>query len=283
MQSLITFAALKADGRVLTWGNPRNGGDSSKVQRQLEDVQSLGKKLGSRFCLRRHPGESVAHAVDKLLQSFEKRRGGVLLSLDYVKCFDMVDPQLGIMCLRHFGCPNEILFALRQVWDQNRWLCFRRDCLPNPVHVTTSIPQGDAISPLTLLALLTGLTGRVLQERTEPHTLATFLDDRNLVAKTPEDAAKLWKTWKELSPRVGLQENDAKVQVVPRAADFKPRLLQAGFSENQIADSARVLGVDITARLNATHRPTKETRIQETHARLERIGLLPVSADVKPP
>ena len=95
------------------------------------------------------------------------------------------------------------------------------------------------------------------------------------------DAAKLWKTWKELSPRVGLQENDAKVQVVPRAADFKPRLLQAGFSENQIADSARVLGVDITARLNATHRPTKETRIQETHARLERIGLLPVSADVK--
>ena len=226
-------------------------------------------------------GKSVAHAVDKLLQSFEKRRGGVLLSLDYAKCFDMVDPQLGIMCLRHFGCPNEILFALRQVWDQNRWLCFRRDCLPNPVHVTTSIPQGDAISPLTLLALLTGLTGRVLQERPEPHTLATFLDDRNLVAKTPEDAAKLWKTWKELSPRVGLQENDAKVQVVPRAADFKPRLLQAGFSENQIADSARVLGVDITARLNATHRPTKETRIQETHARLERIGLLPVSADVK--
>ena len=193
----------------------------------------------------------------------------------------MVDPELGLMCLRHFGCPNEILFALRQVWDQNRWLCFRRDCLPNPVHVTTSIPQGDTISPLTLLALLTGLTGRVLQERTEPHTLATFLDDRNLVAKTPEDAAKLWKTWKELSPRVGLQENDANVQVVPRAADFKPRLLQAGFSENQIADSARVLGVDITARLNATHRPTKETRIQETHARLERIGLLPVSADVK--
>ena len=167
------------------------------------------------------------------------------------------------------------------MWDQQRWLCFRRDCLPNPEHVTTSIPQGDAISPLTLLALLTGLTGRVLQERAEPHTLVTFLDDRNLVAKTPEDAAKLWKTWKELSPLVGLKENEAKVQVVPRAKDFKPRLLQAGFLESQMVDSARVLGVDITARLGAAHRPTKDMRIHEARARLERIGLLPVSVDFK--
>ena len=226
-------------------------------------------------------GKSVAHAVDKLLQDFEKRRGGVLLSLDYAKCFDMVNPELAIKCLRHLGCPDQIVFALAQVWDQQRWLCFRRDCLPNPEHVTTSIPQGDAISPLTLLALLTGLTGRVLQERAEPHTLVTFLDDRNLVAKTPEDAAKLWKTWKELSPLVGLKENEAKVQVVPRAKDFKPRLLQAGFLESQMVDSARVLGVDITARLGAAHRPTKDMRIHEARARLERIGLLPVSVDFK--
>ncbi|CAL1150457.1 unnamed protein product [Cladocopium goreaui] len=100
--------------------------------------------------------------------------------------------------------------------------------------VDTSIPQGDAISPLTLLAVLTGLTGRVLQARPEPHTLVTFLDDRNMVAKTPELAARLWDTWKQLSPKVGLKENEEKIQIVARQAAFKPRLIAAGFDETHI-------------------------------------------------
>ena len=226
-------------------------------------------------------GKSVAHAVDRLLQDFEKRQGGVLLSLDFSKCFDTVDPRIGIKCLEYLGCPKEILFALTSVWSQERWLCFRRDCLPQPVQVDTSIPQGDAISPLTLLAVLTGLTGRVLQARPEPHTLVTFLDDRNMVAKTPELAARLWDTWKQLSPKVGLKENEEKIQIVARQAAFKPRLIAAGFDETHIVQGARVLGVDFTARLGAAHKPSQDARLQDARLRVERIGLLPVTASLK--
>ena len=226
-------------------------------------------------------GKSVAHAVDRLLQDFEKRRGGVLLSLDFAKCFDTVDPKIGVNCLKFLGCPQEILLALTEVWQQERWLCFRRDCLPKPAQVNTSIPQGDAISPLTLLAVLTGLTGRVLQARPEPHTLVTFLDDRNMVAKTPELAGPLWNTWRQLSPRVGLKENDAKAQVVARQAVFKPRLIAAGFDEEHIAPGARVLGVDFTARLGAAHTPSQDARLQTARLRVDRVGALPVSACVK--
>ena len=59
-------------------------------------------------------GKSAAHAVDRLLQDFEKRQGSVLLSLDYVKCFDTADPQIGLKCLEYLGCPRESLFALTQ-------------------------------------------------------------------------------------------------------------------------------------------------------------------------
>ena len=31
-----------------------------------------------------------------------------------------------------------------------------------------------------------------------------------MVAKTPELAAQLWDTWKQLSPKVGLKENEEK-------------------------------------------------------------------------
>jgi alpha-tubulin suppressor-like RCC1 family protein len=35
------FAAILADGSVVTWGNPDNGGDCSAVQDQLRNVQQI--------------------------------------------------------------------------------------------------------------------------------------------------------------------------------------------------------------------------------------------------
>jgi alpha-tubulin suppressor-like RCC1 family protein len=35
------FAAILADGSVVTWGNPRSGGDSSAVQEELKNVQEI--------------------------------------------------------------------------------------------------------------------------------------------------------------------------------------------------------------------------------------------------
>ena len=41
LQYLPPFAALKADGSVVTWGHPRQGGDSSIVQSQLQNVRQI--------------------------------------------------------------------------------------------------------------------------------------------------------------------------------------------------------------------------------------------------
>ena len=226
-------------------------------------------------------GTGVSKAIDKLLQVFEKPEGGVLVTLDFAKCFDTINPLLGQKCLRFLGCPQQILSALDMVWNQRRWLCFQDECLPEPQLVSSSVPQGDAISPLTLLALMTGLTGKVLQHEQVPHTLVTYLDDRNFVVKQPEDAAQIWKTWTEMSGKVGLWENADKVKVVPRKGCFRNRLLASGFEESHIANSARVLGVDFTARLGAVDRPTQKQRLQEAGVRIARIDLLPLPADSK--
>eukprot|EP00435_Cladocopium_sp_Y103_P071626 s534_g38.t1 len=51
------------------------------------------------------PGKGVAEAIDLLWQEFEKpgRNSNILASLDFQKCFDTVDPQLGVLCLEHLG------------------------------------------------------------------------------------------------------------------------------------------------------------------------------------
>ena len=40
------FAALLADGSVVTWGDPEAGGDASSVQETLKEVGSEGKTCG---------------------------------------------------------------------------------------------------------------------------------------------------------------------------------------------------------------------------------------------
>ncbi|CAJ1457979.1 unnamed protein product, partial [Effrenium voratum] len=53
------FAALRADGQVVTWGDANFGGDSSEVRRQLWGVQLLQATRGA-FCALRSDGEVVA-------------------------------------------------------------------------------------------------------------------------------------------------------------------------------------------------------------------------------
>ena len=46
------FAAILADGSVLTWGDPHYGGDSSRGQDQLKNVQQIcGTKCAFKVCL----------------------------------------------------------------------------------------------------------------------------------------------------------------------------------------------------------------------------------------
>ena len=85
------------------------------------------------------------------------------------------------------------------IWQQFRWLTYNGECQPTPVSVNTSMPQGDAISPLTLLAVMTGVTRSVLAQEVVSFPLVTYLDDRNMIAETPEQTFRLWCTWQHVT------------------------------------------------------------------------------------
>ena len=224
-------------------------------------------------------GSGVAKAVDLLFQKFEK--GGILLSLDFQKCFDTINPALGLQCLRHFGCPQQMLRMLQEVWQQERWLTYNGEYLQAPVTVTSSLPQGDATSPLTMLALMTGLTNLVLAQDNTACTLETFLDDRNMIASNPKQAYHLWQIWKSKSQQVGLWENDNKTKVVPRRAVYRQQLINEGFSDRHVTTAARVLGIDFTARLGDSNRATQAERIKGALARLNRVAMMPINMRMK--
>ena len=226
-------------------------------------------------------GKGVAQAIDALLQQFEKPAGGILVSLDFQKAFDTVNPQLGLMCLKHLGMPEPMLVMLRQVWQQQRWLNFQGEFLSHPIQVSASLPQGDACSPLTLLALMTGLTKHIMHNEPQPFDMITYLDDRNFIARNVPQAIRLWQSWRRISAQLGLWEHNEKVKIVPRKASLRDALLNGGFAGSHLVSSTRVLGIDFAARLGSLDKPTQKQRLSETRSRLDRIQLLPISHQKK--
>ncbi len=127
---------------------------------------------------------SAAKAVDLFHQRYE-RRVYILLGLDFKKCFDCINPELGRKCFRHLGCPSAMLKMLILVWKTGgAHTMWSAACYP----CVSSLLQGDAASPLALSALLTARTSA------EPLQLVTYFHDRNMIASNPQQAFRLWHT-----------------------------------------------------------------------------------------
>lgn len=78
----------------------------------------------------------------------------------------------------------------------------------NAEAVSTSMPQGDPLSPLGLIVTLAEAVQSVSNAG---YTQSVFLDDRLLVAATVKQLLQGWRLWKSWSCRLGLVENDDKV------------------------------------------------------------------------
>eukprot|EP00435_Cladocopium_sp_Y103_P045010 s1459_g12.t2 len=59
------FALLKSCGSVVVWGNPERGGDATKVQSQLYDIQQISCSSGA-FCALRGDGHVVTWGAPDL-------------------------------------------------------------------------------------------------------------------------------------------------------------------------------------------------------------------------
>ena len=59
-----SFAAIRADGEIVTWGEPEAGGDCSKVQHRLRRVQKL-KGTAAAFAAVLEDGHLVTWGLDE--------------------------------------------------------------------------------------------------------------------------------------------------------------------------------------------------------------------------
>ena len=160
-------------------------------------------------------GRSAASAIAALEASFHGSDKSILISLDQQQCFDRVSPELALAHLTHAGFPNMWANLLAWVWkDQQRWIQTGRYSAQSPASVNSSLPQGCACAPLALVNLLVEATRDVQTLHTvcDPVTQTTFLDDRNAVTQSPQQAKRYLERWEHWCIKLGLLENRNKAE-----------------------------------------------------------------------
>ena len=94
----------------------------------------------------------IHHGLGKI--AGPQAQGAPVVSLDYAKCFDHVNPKLACDLLAVAGFPTSAVHMLRHTWEQTRYLELN-GCVQACGHrVSASLPQGDGLAPLALNVML---------------------------------------------------------------------------------------------------------------------------------
>ena len=230
------------------------------------------------------PERSVEDALAKFHTEFKQHSTSAVVSLDLAKCFDHVSAPLALKCLQKLGMPEPMIFACQHVWGQQiRFLQYRGCTSVTPSQVSNSLPQGDALSVIALLAILSMPTldlRRRAEQDGEHVSMITFIDDRSFLTHNADFAMTMINRWMCWSSDLGLVENHHKICLVAQTAAAKATMLANGAQENWFVPSARILGVDFEYS-RSPGLATAIARVNETLCRIKKASFLNVKAKLK--
>ena len=208
----------------------------------------------ARLPIRGYPGRHLHQALAQMSMAFEA--GQPMISLDYAKCFDHVSPPVVLAVMQKAGMPSALIELLRHAWRQERVLEFQGYARNGVVEVTSSLPQGDSLSPLALNILLAAACFHIQHEVGSNYSSSVFLDDRTIAAapRTLLRVIDLWNSWSET---FGLVENNRKRAAVGRCARQLDILRRHGWAQ-YIKDQVRVLGASFCAASHTTSACTEQ-------------------------
>jgi hypothetical protein len=208
---------------------------------------------------------------------------------DLSLAFDRMHPALAVRCFEHYGLPACVVRLLRVVWEsQTHLLQLAGETLLGWRPTGTSLPHGDPWSPLALTAALAGalrdIRASEVQEGApqeaaglqaqEAHCL--YIDDRSWAARDPTRCVEIGRQWSVWAGRLGLLENEKKLQFLGPMAEARRELLKAGAPKGTVAGSLAVFGAVLRGVKPVGTRPKEAERLAKASRLALRCSLLPL-------
>ena len=244
--------------------------------------------------------EGAEEASAALLDAFQEM--GLLATLDYSQCYDLMDPATTLGLMRKAGFPVGLVRVLEKVWcHQKRWVSWDNYVHPEPLEVRAATPQGDPWGPFSLNLWM--VIGRkavedkiVRAEMTEEpendgwqvvrrrlrkkKKEKIYMDDRTWAEKSAKGIFRSVDAWQEWSTEVGLKENPTKIQLMAKNQRYKDELVAeatARGKEKAVTDELEALGVTAVKSTGRKIAKKEAKRVQEAKETIQQIRTLPLS------
>ena len=112
------------------------------------------------------------------------------------------------------GMDYDVCATLQKMSGDNRtkhrWIMLGKTMSQSPVAVTTSLPQGDGLSPLAMNAMLSAAIGAIPPHLRRGERQCIFLDGRTVCTKTLNRAKELQELWATVGESLGFKEDPAE-------------------------------------------------------------------------
>jgi hypothetical protein len=173
--------------------------------------------------------------------------------VDFTKCFDRVNRSIAVEACAAAGVRGPILNLIISCLGRGSIRVYNGAHVSNPIHQETGLAQGDNISPILLVAILTKMA-KEFEERFPDVKLTIYADDVAMVARDINLLREALKFFEELCRKYELEINPSKTKWM--------RFVKAGrmgnFGEIRMAGSVlervvrfEYLGVTVTPSLES--------------------------------
>ena len=121
--------------------------------RLLEYLEKHNVLYGRQYGFR--PGRSCEHALldaqHKLLHSMNKRQVSLLLLIDFSKAFDLVDHDILLRKLEHYGIRGIALKWMESYLKNREQFVFVNGSSSTKLNIKYGVPQGSILGPLLFI------------------------------------------------------------------------------------------------------------------------------------
>ena len=172
--------------------------------------------------------------------------------------------------------PAKVADLVGSVWlQQQRVMCYGGYVHEQVQEVQTSVPQGDGMSLVAMIAILAGPM-EAIRHKHRNLTMRTFVDDRCFAADSLQQAMQVKEEWKEWADVLGLRENHAKATHYHRRRKDRVSFLSAGVPPDRVTAQPKVLGVQLQA-LQRKISEDERKRLESVRKCIRRARFLPVA------
>ena len=185
---------------------------ANRLKPALEDIINHDQKG---FLRNRHIGYNIRKIIDILDQIEDEDSEGIILSIDFRKCFDLVETSALIEALKFFGAGESFIRWTKLIYTDAIAAISNNGILSKWFRVTRSVKQGRPNSAYYFLVIAEVLA---IQLRKNPNIsgimmnqirklLGQFADDMDLYMKNLKDCEEALKVITNIRTVSGFQIN----------------------------------------------------------------------------